>query len=211
MFHLETAMPTLTSKTVALAGLVLQILLLLHALTALCQPLKLDEPITYAHHYADENARPNPCKVVHNVTKPGLGNNTAYVPFVGTSISRDSQLLVLRLYHSTRDYPVKQFVVVVPERALSPPQGAVWYQLQNLKDYGDNVMIIACQHAPSVAEGWNAGGQVQCERCMQRDPELCYSSRSVRWPLAMARTRSLHEFMQNFIRKQRRHHAVVMC
>jgi hypothetical protein len=161
-------MPTLVSKPVALAVPLLQALLLLYALSAVCQPLKTDEPVTYSHYYADELARPNPCKVVHNATKPdlnnstGLGNNTGYVPFVGTSVSRDSQLLILRLYHSTRDYPVKQFVVVVPERALEPPQGAIWYQLQHLKEYGDNVMIVACPHAPSVAEGWNAGGH-----CMQ--------------------------------------------
>jgi hypothetical protein len=145
-------------RAAALVGLVLVQVVLQHARTAACQPLKLDEPLTYANYYTDENARANPCKVVHNVTNPSLGNSTTgYIPFIGTSISRDSQLLVLRLYHSTRDYPVKQFVVVVPERALSPPQNAIWYQLQHLKDYGDNVMIIACAHAPSVAEGWNAG------------------------------------------------------
>jgi hypothetical protein len=145
-------------RAAALVGLVLLQAGLQHARTAACQPFKLDEPITYAHYYADDNARANPCKVVHNVTKPNLANSTTgYIPFIGTSISRDSQLLVLRLYHSMKDYPVKQFVVVVPERALSPPQNAMWYQLQHLKEYGDNVMIIACAHAPSVAEGWNAG------------------------------------------------------
>lgn len=144
---------------------VLAVLFLLQlAHSALCQPLKTSEPITYSHYYAGDNTRPNPCKVVHNVTKPSLANSTnttGYVPFVGTSISRDSQLLVLRLYHSTRDFPVKRFVVVVPERALNPPAGAMWYQLQHLKEYGDNIVIIACQHAPSVAEGWNAG-EVLC-------------------------------------------------
>lgn len=157
-----------------LAGLVLLQVMLQHAPSAGCQPLKLDEPVTYAHHYTDDNARPNPCKVVHNVTKPGLSNSTGYVPFIGTSISRDSQLLVTRLYHSTKDYPVKQFVVVVPERALSPPQGAMWYQLQHLKEYGDNVMIIACAHAPSVAEGWNAG-----ERLQTLAPGGCFAVHSV--------------------------------
>ncbi|KAF6252391.1 hypothetical protein COO60DRAFT_1553242 [Scenedesmus sp. NREL 46B-D3] len=163
-------------RAVALAGLVLLQVMLLHSRSAGCQPLKLEEPVTYAHYYADDNARANPCKVVHNVTKPGLSNSTGYVPFIGTSISRDSQLLILRLYHSLQDYPVKQFVVVVPERALSPPQGAMWYQLQHLKEYGDNVMIISCVHAPSVAEGWNAVFQVS-----PHEPWGVYCARDTHW------------------------------
>lgn len=30
------------------------------------------------------------------------------------------------------------------------------HEVQHFKDYGTNIIIIACQHPPSVAEGWNA-------------------------------------------------------
>uniref|UniRef100_A0A383VVC8 Glycosyltransferase 2-like domain-containing protein n=2 Tax=Tetradesmus obliquus TaxID=3088 RepID=A0A383VVC8_TETOB len=39
---------------------------------------------------------------------------------------------------------------------MSPPHGAIWYEVQHLKEYADNVVIITCEHTPSVAEGWNA-------------------------------------------------------
>lgn len=71
-------------------------------------------------------------------------------------MGRDPQQLVLRLYYSTLDYSVKYFVVVVPERALSPPHGAIWYEVQHLKEYADNAVIVTCERTPSVAEGWNA-------------------------------------------------------
>jgi hypothetical protein len=80
------------------------------------------------------------------------------MPFIGTSIARDSQLLVLRLFYSSLDFPVKHFVVVVPERAMNPPHGGMWHELEHLKDYANNVVILTCAHPPSVAEGWNAGG-----------------------------------------------------
>jgi hypothetical protein len=151
------------SRLITIAGLLLLLILLLQgAPAAMCQPPKVDEPISYEHYHADDNVRANPCKVVHNVTAPAVGAvaGTGYIPFVGTSIAHDSQLLLLRLYNSLRDFPVEQFIVLVPERALDPPQGAIWYQLQHLKEYGDNVMIIACRHAASVADGWNAGDHV---------------------------------------------------
>lgn len=131
-----------------------------HAPAAYCgQDVRLDEPITYAHHYPDEHMRPNTCKIAHNAAAAGTSMNgtSGYVPFIGTSIGRDPQQLVLRLYYSTRDCPVKHFIVVVPEKAMSPPHGAIWYELEHLKQYADNVVIIACTRAPAVAEGWNAG------------------------------------------------------
>jgi hypothetical protein len=119
------------------------------------------EPITYAHYYLNADTRPNTCKIFHNTSKKQYSNNTNYVPFIGTSIARDSQLLVLRLFYSSLDFPVKYFVVVVPERALEPPRGGMWYELEHLKDYAENVVIITCTNPPSVAEGWNAGKFVQ--------------------------------------------------
>lgn len=121
----------------------------------ICQPQH--EPITYAHHYPDADARPNVCKIAHSTNSRLTSNSTEYVPFVGTSIARDSQLLVLRLFYSSLDFPIKHFVVVVPERALSPPRGGMWYELEHLKDYAEIVVIITCTNPPSVAEGWNAG------------------------------------------------------
>jgi hypothetical protein len=141
-------------------------LLLLHVLVqqaplAFCQPLRLDEPITYAHYYPSDHVRPNTCNIAHNAVAAGSSLNSdnpaGYIPFIGTSVSRDPQQLVLRLYYSTRGYPVKYFIVVAPEKAMQPPHGALWYELEHLKQYADNVVIIACTRAPSVSEGWNAG------------------------------------------------------
>ncbi|WIA35977.1 hypothetical protein OEZ86_004357 [Tetradesmus obliquus] len=135
-------------------------MLLLHSISQLASPgssqaTHRDPPVTYAHYYRYENTRPNICKIAHRAVRP-LNGTSGYVPFIGTSIGRDPQQLVLRLYYSTLEYPVKNFVVVIPERALSPPHGAIWYEVQHLKEYADNVVIITCTHTPSVAEGWNA-------------------------------------------------------
>lgn len=143
------------------AWLVLLCLALLHASLAHSQPLKNDLPITYAHHYPSDSVRPNVCKIAHKPDRP-LNGTSGYVPFIGTSIGRDPQQLVLRLYYSTLDYPVKYFVVVIPERAMSPPHGAIWYEVQHLKDYAQNAVIITCSRTPSVAEGWNAGDDFMC-------------------------------------------------
>jgi hypothetical protein len=131
-----------------------------HAHAAYCmQHVRPGEPITYAHHYPSDHVRPNTCKIAHNAVSPNssLNGTSGYVPFIGTSIGRDPQQLVLQLYYSTRDYPVKHFVVVAPENAMSPPHGAIWYELEHLKHYADNVVIVACSRTPSVAGGWNAG------------------------------------------------------
>lgn len=139
------------------ARLALLYLFVLNAFSAQCQPLRSDEPVTYANYYREESTRPNACKIAYQASR-SLNGTSGYVPFIGTSIGRDPQQLVLRLYYSTLDYPVKHFVVVVPERALSPPHGAIWYEMEHLKEYGENIVIISCSHTPSVAEGWNAGG-----------------------------------------------------
>jgi hypothetical protein len=143
------------ARAVAAAWLLLYSVIL-QSPSALSQPLKLDEPITYSHYYNDESTRPNACKIALKAGRP-LNGTSGYVPFIGTSIGRDPQQLVLRLYYSTLDYPVKHFVVVIPERALSPPHGAIWYEMEHLKEYAENVVIVTCSHTPSVAEGWNAG------------------------------------------------------
>lgn len=130
--------------------------LALHASSARSQPLSLHLPITYEHYYRSESNRANLCKI-HHKPQSALNGASGYVPFIGTSMGRDPQLLVLRLYYSTVDYPVKYFVVVVPERALSPPHGAIWYEVQHLKEYAVNVVIVTCARTPTVAEGWNAG------------------------------------------------------
>jgi hypothetical protein len=133
-----------------------------HAPAAYCRQhisIRTDEPITYAHHYPSDHVRPNTCSIAHNAVAAdsSLNGTSGYIPFIGTSIGRDPQQLVLRLFYSTRDYPVKYFIVVVPEKALSPPHAAIWYELEHLKQYADNAVIIACKRTPSVAEGWNAG------------------------------------------------------
>ncbi|KAF6253653.1 hypothetical protein COO60DRAFT_1545930, partial [Scenedesmus sp. NREL 46B-D3] len=122
----------------------------------ICQPQH--EPITYAHHYPDADARPNVCKIAHSTN------------------TRDSQLLVLRLFYSSLGFPIKHFVVVVPERALSPPRGGMWYELEHLKDYAENVVIITCTNPPSVAEGWNAVFQA-----FPDEPWGVYCARDTAW------------------------------
>jgi hypothetical protein len=106
--------------------------------------------------------QPNSCKVVHDAVAASnrshvLPGTSGYVPFIGTCVGRDPQQHVLRLYYSAKDYPVKRFILVVPERSLSPPHAAIWYEVEHLKQYVDNAVIIACTSTPSVAEGWNAG------------------------------------------------------
>jgi hypothetical protein len=144
------------------------------------------EPITYARYYHDANARANVCKIAHSSSSRTIdSNSTGYVPFIGTSIARDSQLLVLRLFYSSLDFPVKHFVVVVPERAMNPPRGGMWYELEHLKDYAKNVVIITCTDPPSVAEGWNAGGHAQQQEpaamvcCVSGDSLGCHAACSI--------------------------------
>jgi hypothetical protein len=61
---------------------------------------------SYASHYSSDAERPNICKVMQTVpARVGLQNHSFsegardYVPFMGTSIVRDSQLLLLRQYY----------------------------------------------------------------------------------------------------------------
>jgi hypothetical protein len=72
----------------------------------LTQRSSWDTEPSYASHYSSDADRPNLCKVAHN--RPAAFGRTPfnfstgakdYVPFVGTSVVRDSQLLLLRLYH----------------------------------------------------------------------------------------------------------------
>jgi hypothetical protein len=58
----------------------------------------------YASHYSSEADRPNMCKVAHR--QPArVGSqqyeftNGSYIPYVATSVVRDSQLLLTRLYY----------------------------------------------------------------------------------------------------------------
>jgi hypothetical protein len=146
--------------------LVLLLSLVQQLLLAQCQAnveSKPNERITNTNYYPDGSTQPNSCKIAHKAAAAGSRaidpNSTAgYVPFIGTSVGRDPQQLILRLYYSTSDFPVKNFIVVFPEKSLSPPHGAIWYEVEHLKQYADNVVIITCTHAPSVAEAWNAGG-----------------------------------------------------
>ncbi|WIA41608.1 hypothetical protein OEZ86_008968 [Tetradesmus obliquus] len=59
---------------------------------------------------------------------------------------------------------------------MSPPHGAIWYEVQHLKEYADNVVIITCEHTPSVAEGWNAVFQAFLEEAWG-----VYCSRDTAW------------------------------
>lgn len=161
--------------SVTLAWLVLLIPFVLRAFVAYCQPVQHEDPITHRNYYPDESTRPNACKVAHKPVR-ALNGTAGYVPFIGTGVSRDPQSLILRLYYSTKDYPVKYFIVVIPERTLSPPHGAIWYEVEHLKQYADNVVIISCAQTPSVAEGWNAVFQAFPE-----EPWGVYCARDTAW------------------------------
>lgn len=65
-----------------------------------------DSEPSYSSHYSSDAERPNMCKVAHKVPAPldrQPYNFTAekkdYVPYLGTSVVRDSQLMLLRLYY----------------------------------------------------------------------------------------------------------------
>jgi len=67
---------------------------------------KWDAEPSYSSHYSSDAERPNVCKVTHKVPAP-LGkqdynftaNQKDYVPYIGTSLVRDSQLMLMRLYY----------------------------------------------------------------------------------------------------------------
>jgi hypothetical protein len=64
-----------------------------------------DTEPTYSSHYASDAERPNLCKVAHQIPAAwdkGVYNFTSdqsYVPFLGTSTVKDSQLMLMRLYY----------------------------------------------------------------------------------------------------------------
>lgn len=65
-----------------------------------------DTEPSYASYYSSDAERPNICRVTHRVqARVGSQNHTFseagrdYVPFMGTSIVKDSQLLLLRQYY----------------------------------------------------------------------------------------------------------------
>lgn len=98
-----------------------------------------EEVPTYASYYKSDSQRPNVCKVAHQSppTKEGVAVNFTghnhYIPFIGTSLVRDSQLLLLRLYYSI-DYPVKNFLLVVSERTYNG-HNAMSYQIKHMKEF----------------------------------------------------------------------------
>lgn len=65
-----------------------------------------DTEPTYSSHYSSDAERPNMCKVAHKVPAP-LGKQqynftegaNDYIPYIGTSLVRDSQLMLMRLYY----------------------------------------------------------------------------------------------------------------
>jgi hypothetical protein len=65
-----------------------------------------DAEPTYSSHYSSDAERPNMCKVAHKVPAP-LGKQVYnftegakdYIPYIGTSLVRDSQLMLMRLYY----------------------------------------------------------------------------------------------------------------
>jgi len=67
---------------------------------------KWDAEPSYSSHYSSDAERPNLCKITHKVPAP-MGkqqyNFTAdkqdYIPYIGTSLVRDSQLMLMRLYY----------------------------------------------------------------------------------------------------------------
>lgn len=125
---------------------------------AICTETFKKSRITREDYYQDLADIPNRCSITFHSTRSHSAiqsNGSSIVPFIGTPLVRDSQLLLLRLYYSI-DYPVKYFIVVVSEKAWDMTLGALGYQLQHLKEYGQNVVVITCQHPPAVAEGWNA-------------------------------------------------------
>ncbi|WIA34956.1 hypothetical protein OEZ86_013237 [Tetradesmus obliquus] len=52
----------------------------------------------------------------------------------------------------------------------------MWYELEHLKDYAENVVIITCTDPPSVAEGWNAVFQA-----FPDEPWGVYCARDTAW------------------------------
>lgn len=115
--------------------------------------------VTREDYYQDVADIPNICAITFKSTRNDHAsmpsNGSAVVPFIGTPLVRDAQLLLLRLYYSI-DYFVKYFIVVVSEKAWEVTLGGLGYELQHLKEYGRNVVVITCQHPPAVVEGWNA-------------------------------------------------------
>jgi hypothetical protein len=65
-----------------------------------------DKEPSYSSHYSSDTQRPNICKIAHKVPAPeGVkqyefnSRKRDYIPFLGTSVVRDSQLLLTRLYY----------------------------------------------------------------------------------------------------------------
>uniref|UniRef100_A0A383WN37 Uncharacterized protein n=1 Tax=Tetradesmus obliquus TaxID=3088 RepID=A0A383WN37_TETOB len=52
----------------------------------------------------------------------------------------------------------------------------MWYELEHLKEYATNVVIITCTNPPSVAEGWNAVFQA-----FPDEPWGVYCARDTAW------------------------------
>jgi len=50
------------------------------------------------------------------------------------------------------------------------------YELRHLKQYGSNIIIVACEHPPSVTEGWNAVFHI-----LPDEPWGIYNARDTAW------------------------------
>jgi hypothetical protein len=73
---------------------------------------------SYASHYSSTADRPNMCKVTYKQpaavgTQPYIFSARGYVPYVGTSVVRDSQMLLARLYYRCACVPLLSLPFVI--------------------------------------------------------------------------------------------------
>lgn len=50
------------------------------------------------------------------------------------------------------------------------------YEIKHFREYGSNILIIACKHPPSVTEGWNA-----VFHALPQEPWGIYNARDTAW------------------------------
>jgi hypothetical protein len=124
------------------------------AVLVMCCSQTFSKTEQFQSYYMNEDDRPNPCSIAFRSQFTSEIKDKEYIPFLGTSITYDQQLLLLRLLHSI-DYPVKRLIVVA-QRPSKHNNTMLKAELAHARQYIRNIVLIYCDSHPAVSEAWNA-------------------------------------------------------
>jgi hypothetical protein len=130
-------------------------------------------------------SKPSTCRKAFVSQLSSNFTDRGYIPFLGTSVTSDRQLLLLRLLHSI-DYPVKHLIVVAQDPKMHKGS-LIKAEIEHAQQFVRNIVLIYCDTQPAVTEAWNAVFQA-----FPHEPWGMYAARDVQFKPGALETFSKH-------------------